>query len=155
MRLSDTECQGRLAAGRHGVLATMHPTRGVDLVPVVYALLGSAIVIPVDTVKAKNTRPDRPPELQRQRNLDGDPRCSLLVEHYDEDWSRLWWVRVHAAGSHRTPVADELRALENRFEPYRRPGAVPAVVVLTPTAVTGWQAGDASGKATERGHSHG
>ncbi len=91
MRLDANEARARLAAHDHGVLATAHSTRSVDAVPVVYALDDdSSLAVPVDTVKAKASL-----RLQRERNLESDPRATLLVEHWDrQDWSELWWVRA-------------------------------------------------------------
>src|SRR4029453_5613504 len=84
------EARARLAAHDHGVLCTVHAERGVDAVPVVYAIDGDYLGVPVDRVKPKaSTR------LQRERNLEADPRATLLVDHWDPgDWSRLWWVRA-------------------------------------------------------------
>ena len=134
MRLDDDGCRARLTAADHGVLATVHPERGVDAVPVVYAVDGPRLVVPVDTVKAKSTT-----RLQRLANLAADPRCVLLVDHYDDDWSRLWWVRVHATAE----VVDDVPAvLAERFAAYRAPGSVVAAIVLTPTGLSGWTASD-------------
>jgi PPOX class probable F420-dependent enzyme len=141
MNLTESECRARVAAARHAVLATRHPERGVDAVPVVFAIVDSQLVVPLDTVKAKRHR-----RLGRLANLEGDPRCVLLVEHYDEDWSRLWWVRVHARSSPglSSPGSGgfdaSMAALLDRYPAYRRPGSVDAVLVLAPTAWYGWQA---------------
>lgn len=90
MRLADDEARRRLAASDHGVLGTTHRNRGADLVPVVFAVDGDHLAIPIDTVKPKAAG-----RLQRERNLAADPRASLLIEHWDAaDWSRLWWVRA-------------------------------------------------------------
>jgi PPOX class probable F420-dependent enzyme len=149
--LDETECWGRVERARHGVLATVHLDRGVDAVPVVYAVVDRRLVLPVDTVK-----PKRHLRLGRLANLAQDPRCVLLVEHYADDWSELWWVRIHAAAS--TPVASQpgpapswLDALAARYPHYGEPGAVAAAVVLQPTAVTGWAArgGPGSGAGPE------
>lgn len=89
--MTPDEARSRLAAHSHGVLATIHPDRGPDPVPVVYAVSGDVVGIAVDTVKPKSST-----RLRRERNLEADPRASLLVEHWDrDDWSRLWWVRAH------------------------------------------------------------
>ena len=132
MRLSRGEAWSRLRASDHGVLATVHPERGVDAVPVVFAVDGERILLPVDTVKPKSTT-----RLQRLANLADDPRCVLLVDHYDEDWSTLWWVRVHGTA---TVVEGRDPALAV-FPPYRQAGAVAATIVLVPEVVTGWRAG--------------
>lgn len=125
-------CWARVAAYEHAVLGTVHPVRGVDLVPVVYALTPDRrIIVPIDTVKPKaSTR------LQRRVNIERDPRCSVLVDAYDADWSKLWWVRVTGTA---VVVDGTLPQLE-RFAAYRVPNAVVASIVITPTDVIGWMA---------------
>jgi PPOX class probable F420-dependent enzyme len=117
------------------VLSTVHAERGVDAVPVVYALVHGLIVVPVDTVK-----PKRSFRLGRMANVARDPRCVLLVDHYSENWSDLWWVRVHARASVAAPEPGWVQALADRYPPYRAPGAVVAIMALQPTAIFGWSA---------------
>lgn len=138
MTLDESTCWVLLGAGRHGVLCTVHPSRGVDAVPTVYAPMpGGRIVVPIDTVK-----PKRRTSLQRSRNLAMDPRCLLLVDHYDDDWSTLWWVRAHASGA-AAPVTDELAgALAARYPQYRTPGSIAAAVLLDVHTLTGWATRD-------------
>ncbi len=132
MRLRRDEAWELLAVADHGVLATVHADRGVDAVPVVFAVDGERILLPVDTVKPKSTT-----HLQRLENLAHDPRCVLLVDHYDDDWSKLWWVRAHGTAS----VVDGRESALTRFPAYRDESTVTATIVLTPDAVTGWRAG--------------
>jgi PPOX class probable F420-dependent enzyme len=135
MRLAEHEARARLAARDHGVLCTVHPERGVDAVPCVYAVDGEGYVgVPVDRVKPKaSTR------LQRERTLEADPRAALLVDHWDrDDWSRLWWVRAELRlhGGREEALA---ALLAERYAQYRdRPFA--RVLVLRIVAVTGWAA---------------
>ncbi len=149
MTLDEPECWARVRAARHGVLATLHPTRGVDAVPVVYAVVDGRddrglddrlIVVPVDTVK-----PKRHLALGRLANLAGDQRAVLLVEHYEDDWSELWWVRVHVTAltsgwRRQDPAPAGLLALARRYPEYRAAGTIAATVALRPTAITGWAA---------------
>jgi PPOX class probable F420-dependent enzyme len=132
MRLDAETCWSRLAGSDHGVLGTVHPERGVDLVPVVLAVTADRrLAIPVDTVKPKaSTR------LQRVANLERDPRCVVLVDRYDPDWSKLWWVRVTGTAIVVEGMAPEL----HRFEQYARPGAVESTILIAPTEITGWSA---------------
>jgi PPOX class probable F420-dependent enzyme len=58
--------------------------------------------------------------LQRLVNVRAEPRVSLLVEQYDEDWSRLWWVR---ADGHAPPFLE--RALDLLLVKYPQEGARP------------------------------
>ena len=132
VRLTTGEAWSLLRRSDHGVLATVHADRGVDAVPVVFVVDANRILSPVDAVKAKSTA-----RLQRLANLERDQRCALLVDHYEDDWSALWWVRVHGTA---TVVAGRHGAL-TAFEQYRDDGAVTATIVLEPTLVTGWRAG--------------
>lgn len=137
MRLDEQRCWARLADGpRHGVLATVHAERGVDAVPVVFAVHGREVLVPVDAVKAKSGR-----RLQRLANLEHDPRCALLVDHYDDDWSQLWWVRLHGRATEVPPTTGQRAALAAAHPPYRDPGSITTTVVLRPTELTGWAAG--------------
>lgn len=152
MRLTDPEALARLAAHDHGVLSTVHPDRGVDAVPAVYAVLveGSGeryLGVPVDRVKPKASL-----RLQRERNLEGDPRATLLIDHWDrDDWSRLWWVRAElrweeeAAGDlvaieRAAALADALVARYPQYadRPFER------VLVFRMVGLTGWAAGATS-----------
>ena len=117
MRLDEDDARARLAAHDHGVLSTVHAERGVDAVPVVYVVHDDFVGIPVDRVKPKASS-----RLQRERNLEADPRSTLLVEHWDrDDWSQLWWVRAElrfegdAAGRAQALAA----RLAERFPQYR------------------------------------
>jgi PPOX class probable F420-dependent enzyme len=136
MRMDADRCREHLVAARHGVFGTVHADRGIDAVPVVFVVDGEQIVIPIDTVKPKHGA-----RLQRLRNLDADHRAVLLVDHYDDDWSRLWWVRVHAHAREAEPTATQLERLAAAFPAYAAPGSVASVIVLVPDEITGWAAG--------------
>jgi PPOX class probable F420-dependent enzyme len=140
VRLDEDECWRRVREADHGVLATVHAERGVDLVPVVFAVEehaeGPRLLVPVDAVKAKSGA-----RLQRLVNVERDARVAVLVERYDEDWQQLGWVRVHATAVEAEPSPDQLVLLAERYEPYRAPGSVTGLLVLEPTQITGWAAG--------------
>jgi PPOX class probable F420-dependent enzyme len=132
MRLGADDAWALLRTSSHGVLGTVHPERGVDAVPVVFAVDRPLVLLPIDTVKAKSTT-----QLQRVTNLAGDDRCVLLVDHYDDDWSKLWWVRLHGTAT----VAEGRHDALTAFPQYREEGAVAATIVLRPELVSGWRAG--------------
>ena len=58
------------------------------LVPIVFAVSHDVIYTAVDA-KRKSTH-----RLRRMANIEANPTVSLIVDHYDEDWSQLWWVRA-------------------------------------------------------------
>ena len=138
MRLAEDDARARLAARDHGVLCTVHAERGVDAVPVVYVVDDDGYVcVPVDRVKPKAAQ-----RLQRERNLERDPRAALLVDHWDrDDWTQLWWVRAElrwhgVATDQATALAARLaeRYRQYRDEPFDR------LLQLRIVAVTGWAA---------------
>lgn len=75
-------------ASRVARLATVSPASVPHLVPVVFAIVGDEISFAVDH-KPKTTR-----RLRRLDNIAANGKVSLLVDHYDDDWASLWWVRV-------------------------------------------------------------
>jgi PPOX class probable F420-dependent enzyme len=104
---------------------------------VTYALDGDTVVTGVDH-KPKTTT-----ALQRLANIEQHPQVSLLVDHYDDDWQQLWWVRLD--GSARV-VRDEpersslLEPLVAKYPAYRnQPPAGPVILVAVET-VTTWSA---------------
>ena len=134
MRLDEDEARARLAAHDHGVLCTLHAERGVDAVPVVYAVADNAVGVPVDRVKPKASS-----RLQRERNLEADPRATLLVEHWDrDDWSQLWWVRAELRFEGDAAPALAARLAE-RFQQYRDQ-PFDRVLLLRVVGITGWAA---------------
>jgi hypothetical protein len=140
MRLTAEDARQRLAAHSHGVLCTLHPERGPDPLPVVYAVRDDYVGVPIDSVKPKAFA-----RLQREDNLEADPRAALLVEHWDaEDWSRLWWVRAHLT---RLPdpaalVTDDLAARLARSVPQYADQPFHRILVCRIVAVTGWSAAE-------------
>lgn len=140
MRLSTADARARLAAHVHGVLCTLHPDRGPDPVPVVYAISDDGhLGIPVDSIKPKSST-----RLRREDNLAGDPRAALLIEQWDPiDWSRLWWVRAQMlyVTDPPQPVIDELSDRLSRAVPQYGDKPFHRVLVCRVVAVTGWAAG--------------
>jgi hypothetical protein len=137
MKLSAEEARRRAAAADHGILATLHPSRGVDAVPAAFMIDGELVAIPIDRVKPKAST-----DLQRTRNLDADPRASLLCEHWDPvNWSRLWWVRISLRRADEPPeiVAGLEAGLRRRYPQYE---SAPFAGILTFRIVdiTGWSA---------------
>ena len=141
MKLSSEQARSRLAAHVHGVLATLHPQRGPDPQPVVYAVSDDGHVgVPIDRVKPKASS-----RLQREDNLAADPRGALLVEHWDtDDWSRLWWVRAdleHVLDPS-TQLLDDLADRLADTVPQYADKPFHRVLVCRIVRVTGWSASE-------------
>src|SRR6202007_2239162 len=72
-------------------LATVTPHGVPHLVPVVFAVGGDQYDVVYTAVDAK---PKSAHRVRRITNIDKNPQASLLVDHYADDWTQLWWVRV-------------------------------------------------------------
>jgi PPOX class probable F420-dependent enzyme len=105
---TDQELQlRRFAAARVARLATASAEARPHLVPFCFAVVGDAVYSLVDD-KPKRTRTG----LRRLRNLAANPRAALLVDHYEEDWSALWFVLVEGPAGLVEDEGEYGRALE-------------------------------------------
>jgi PPOX class probable F420-dependent enzyme len=127
----------RLARARVGRLATVTAVGRPHVVPVCFAMVQGRIYTAVDR-KPKATR-----ALKRLENVAATGRASLLVDHYEDDWSRLWWVRVDgparvlARGSEFVAALD---GLVEKYEQYRAERPEGPVIALTPETWRSWPA---------------
>lgn len=127
MRLDVDVCRSRFAAARHAYLATADGDGVPQLVPVTFALLsavdGTAGDAPADEiVVAVDQKPKTTRDLKRLRNIADNPHVAVLTDRYDDDWSRLWWVRadgVAAVEHDGEPREAALDALAARYPQYR------------------------------------
>ncbi|MDF2966935.1 MAG: class putative F420-dependent enzyme [Nocardioidaceae bacterium] len=129
----------RLKVGQARVarLATVRSDGTPHLVVVTFALHGDTVVSAVDD------KPKRSQDLQRLRNLEERPAASVLVDHYDDDWSRLWWVRLDGEAQivRDEPRRTELLApLAAKYAPYRQALPTGAVIALTVRSTVSWSA---------------
>jgi PPOX class probable F420-dependent enzyme len=130
--------RARFAAAAVARLATVSPGVRPHLVPVVFALEGDQLWTAVDQ-KPKSTR-----SLRRLANVRANPRVSLLVDHYDDDWSALWWVRAdgtatvldEGSGDERAAVA----ALVRKYPQYRADPPQGPVVAVSIDSWRSWSA---------------
>jgi PPOX class probable F420-dependent enzyme len=129
-----------LAEQRVARLATADRAGLPTAVPVCFTHLDGRLFIPIDA-KPKHGDPRR---LKRLRNIAQQPAVALLVDRYDDDWSRLRWLLVRAEativddGPERAPA---LAALEARYPQYAAmdlAGLGLPLIVLRPTAVSRW-----------------
>jgi PPOX class probable F420-dependent enzyme len=130
------EARRLFAAARVARLATADGAGTPHIVPVTFAVDGDSIHTAVDH------EPKRTRSLRRLANIAENPRVALLVDLYDDDWSRLWWVR--ADGSARVAEVPSARALEllcSRYEQYRTRSPEGPAIEVTVERWSGWTAG--------------
>jgi PPOX class probable F420-dependent enzyme len=135
-----------LGSARRAVLATIAPDGRPRPVPICF-VLDDALPVLYTPIDDKPKRDDDPLALARVRDIERDPRVTILVDHWDQDWTRLAWVRCHGravvlgpardaeAAEHAGAVA-ALRARYPQYETHRletRP-----LIRITLERVTAW-----------------
>lgn len=129
----DNEAWGRLISMKVAVLATTNADGSAHLVPFTFAAVAPGILVTAVDDKPKRTR-----RLRRITNIRRDPRASVLVHHYEDDWEKLWWVRAECLATvteAEPPGARE--ALGARYPPYAAQTLGPWVT-LEVTALASW-----------------
>src|SRR5215472_7958898 len=91
----------KVAEARVARVGTMDERSRIHLVPVVYVVDGDTWYSPSDA---------GPRPVKRLRNVLADPRASILIDDYDESWSRVWWVRLRGRGRMAESAAETGRA---------------------------------------------
>jgi PPOX class probable F420-dependent enzyme len=135
--MTEEEARRRVAAARVGRLASVDERGRPHVVPICFAVDGDRIVSAVDH-KRKQTL-----ELRRLENVRRHPEVQLVVDHYDDDWSLLWWVRVSGDGRvvDETAVRDEaLDLLARKYPQYREHRPAGAGLAIDITRIGSWQA---------------
>jgi len=124
----------RLGDARVGYLATADTAGRPHVVPCCFVVEGSTVYSAVDG------KPKAGRTLRRVANVTANPAASLLVDHYDEDWSTLWWVRVDGAARVVTDPAEEAVALDLLRAKYEQYDRVPLPGPVLAIDVTRWRA---------------
>jgi PPOX class probable F420-dependent enzyme len=125
----------RVGDARIGRLGTVTVDGRPHLVPVCFALLDDVVYTAVDA-KAKSTL-----ELRRLKNIAANPATCMLVDHYDEIWTSLWWVRLDGSarvvGS--TPEAERAtNALTAKYHQYGTVAITGPVIAFEIATWTAW-----------------
>lgn len=129
--------RSRVASARLGHLATVGDDALPHLVPVCFALIGDTVYSAIDH-KPKSGR-----TLRRIANLRATGHACLLVDEYDEDWSRLWWIRVDGHGRVVDDDAERstaLGALVRKYDQYANRSPEGPVLALDASRWSSWSA---------------
>lgn len=122
-------------------LATVDAFNRPHVVPICFCFDGSAFFTAFDK-KPKRVRPE---ELARARNVRANPCVALVIDHYDENWSRLWYVMVRGTAEfvpksstgERRQVIQQLKAKYPQYKGGILPEDAP-ILRITPKLVACW-----------------
>lgn len=137
-----------LIAARRAILATIDPDGQPRPVPICF------IVVSVDPARTRLLSPldDKPKAtddkraLARVRDIHARPEVSVLVEHWDEDWSRLGWLRLSGRATLLEPTdvpPDTIGRLRDKYPQYAAHGLESSpMIAIDIDRATSWGALD-------------
>jgi PPOX class probable F420-dependent enzyme len=132
------EMRRRVRDARVARLATVTNDGHPHVVPCCFALSGEVHEVVYSAVDAK---PKSTIALRRLENLRANPHAALLVDHYADDWSTLWWVRVDGTGRVLEGGAELERAialLVAKYSQYRLDPPAGPVIAIDVTRWRSW-----------------
>ena len=137
MRLSRSQISQRLSLARSATLGTTDEQGRAHLVPIVFAYREGTVYTAVDA------KPKATLHLRRIRNIERNPLVSVLVDHYHDDWDRLWWIRLDGVArvAEDGPVRDTaIDLLTEKYPVYAdQPPPGPAIAI-TVESIRSWSA---------------
>ena len=125
-------------------LGTVGADGAVRLVPICFAVVDGFVVSALDH------KPKRTGQLRRFRDIAESGTATVLVDHYEDDWSTLWWVRLDGEAQ---VVYEEprrslvLAPLISKYAQYGESPPTGPVIVLTVRATTSWSAAAGRGSS--------
>ncbi|WP_445162632.1 TIGR03668 family PPOX class F420-dependent oxidoreductase [Mycobacterium sp. Dal123C01] len=122
-------------------LATSSPDGKPHLVPVVFAVSGDSPDHHDVVYTAIDAKPKTTQRLRRLANIAGNQQVSLLVDHYADDWTQLWWVRVDGdAAIHTAGEAMDIgyRLLRAKYPQYQSVSLNGPVIAITVRRWSSW-----------------
>jgi PPOX class probable F420-dependent enzyme len=131
------DMERRVASAYVARLATVGADGRPHIVPICFALDEQTLYFAVDS------KPKQTTNLKRLRNIAANPAISVLVDHYEADWDKLWWVRLDGVARVVTDdgeVKRALRLLAARYSQYRATTPAGPVVAVAVAGMTGWSA---------------
>jgi PPOX class probable F420-dependent enzyme len=135
--------QSKLRRARIAHLATVDPSGTPHVVPVCFTFDGLAFYTALDR-KAKQVAPEK---LARVRNIRANPEVALIIDRYDEDWTRLWYILVRGkadllVASERKLCAKVIRQLRHKYRQYAAGMLADnaAIIRVTARQITIWGA---------------
>ena len=124
-----------------GHLATADADGRPYVVPFCFVCKGGRIYSVLDA-KPKSSDLRR---LRRVRNIVDNPRVSVVIDHYEADWSKLWFLLIQGIAELLEPCVEHVAALaelRGKYPQYRDMDLDDNPMIrITPQRVTGWNGG--------------
>lgn len=137
--MTPDEFTRRVAEAPVGRLATVDAAHRPHVVPCCFALEGDLAYSAVDE------KPKRTKRLARLEHIRVNPAVSLVVDHYEDDWSCLWWVRLDGRARLVEAGPEWERAISLLQAKYPQYQAQPPTGTVIAIEVVGWASWSAAG----------
>lgn len=136
MELTSEEARRRFVEEEVLRLSTADAAGRPHVVPATFAVKGDVIVIAVDH------KPKRGVDLKRLRNIAENAAVSVLADHYESDWNRLWWCRAdgEAEVMANEDAAELVDLLVYKYSQYRERRPAGPVIQIRVSRWSGWSA---------------
>lgn len=115
-------------------LATVTADGAPRVVPLVFVVFGGRIYTAVDA------KPKRTNALTRLANIATNPQVSVLVDHYVDEWTQLWWARADGRARVLDEAPDALVLLAEKYPQYREQPPPGPVIAIDVERWSGWLA---------------
>jgi PPOX class probable F420-dependent enzyme len=127
-------------------LATVDLECKPHLIPVVFVFDNDCYFIPID----EKTKRSRPEKLKRAKNIQQNPNVTLLIDEYNEDWTKLYFIMIQGKasiiGGKKLGKQNELLLLEkahnllsDKYHQYQKTGIGEYVIMIIPQKVITWK----------------
>ena len=143
--LNDTSLKTIINKARVARLATVDSECKPHLIPVVFVFDNGCYFIPIDE-KFKRYRPER---LKRVKNIQQNPNVTILIDEYNEDWGKLYFIMIQGKASiigDKELERGELlllervhRLLSDKYLQYQKIGIGKYIIMIIPQKVITWK----------------
>jgi coenzyme F420-0:L-glutamate ligase/coenzyme F420-1:gamma-L-glutamate ligase len=143
---NDTYLKTIINKSRIGRLATVDLECKPHVIPVVFVFDNdrNCYFIPID----EKTKRSRPENLKRVKNIQENPNIALLLDEYNEDWTKLYFIMIRGKGSilgGKKLEQNEMLILEkahkllcDKYPQYKKIGIGKYLIKIMPQKVVVW-----------------
>jgi PPOX class probable F420-dependent enzyme len=142
---NDTYLKTIIAKATVARLATVDSECKPHLIPVVFVFDNDCYFIPID----EKTKRSKPENLKRTKNIQQNPNVALLIDEYNEDWRKLYFIMIQGKASiiggkesdQNEPALLEKahKLLSSKYVQYQEIGIGEYVIMIVPQKVITWK----------------
>jgi PPOX class probable F420-dependent enzyme len=144
--IKDISLKTKINEARVARLATVDLECKPHLIPVVFVFDNDCYFIPID----EKTKVSRPEKLKRAKNIQQNPNVTLLIDEYNEDWTKLYFIMIQGKasiiGGKKLEKQNEVLLLEkahkllcDKYYQYQKIGTGEYVIMIIPQKVITWK----------------